>query len=631
MCRGYVWIAAVFRRRVHPIHCSWLGICVWVARLLSAEFMPCLKFCIQALIKKLKGVILSAMCSSEYVRSRYVIIMRASVYVISYCNVSDPCRMLDSYLDLASALDEGAQPTQTRNPLNWGQRTSSASISLSSSSGPLPLRDVVLRPCATSSSNDESTTSSSSSSSGCGWKLNSSMLWIRCSGLRGVLEDFWKQNDWTEGSSGGFELELDADVDVLASLVYYVQTGVLMAPVSPKSKLELLKLSVDLEMNHLHAVALECVHQSLSLDNVQDALTFGKQFYLRDLIATAEDFIRTKTYPVSKFGFQSSATSSSSAGGAASRQRNLVNGMDLQSAIAASLCDVNALLAQDSVTPSSSSSSGVMQKNGSSSGRGAAAIGSSTAMNVSSVSGAYNIVNVNESSTSSAGTSAKAKTMSQATIEAQIISGSSSSNRPTMTATASTLSAPSASTAQHSSSGKQIPLKSGGIYSLLLQGQDGGDASNSNAIPRTAEGKMPGKVMGTTSTAPANKQKLGSKPTAGKPQQSGAANTKRSSSAGAPDGVEADNSFDSANSEDIVEYSNRMSLAPQKPLTQQQKRYEQTCTVLSMSCFDLEYCVFLGWLKCRSLAIPSPRSPHPAVPAARSRMTTKILRKEKIR
>jgi hypothetical protein len=344
---------------------------------------------------------------------------------------------------------------------------------------------------------------------------------IRSLGFRNLLEEFWQQNNWSAESSKSFDLELDANAEVLASFVYFIQSGVLIAPAASMDRLELLKLSVELEMSSLRKLALDNIHQMLTAESAREALVFAKQSGINDLYDLAEEFTNVGVFPAANFRFQFSHSRQSSLS-----KGDLVNGMDLRSAIVASLSDVSAILASDGMP--STSNPAVRQV-------GVAAT----------------------SVTQSIATTSSSSYVSQPPPTVTRDPGGHKQAAPAGYGVELGATTSAAAPRPQPLPGNQKPVKSGGIYSLLLQGE--GSDSTDPISKRTAEAKMPGKVM-SGSNKPAPKSNVGAKAVAG--NKAG----HRSSVSG-----ELDSSFDSAN-DDIVEYSNRMSIVPQKALTQQEKR-----------------------------------------------------------
>lgn len=408
-----------------------------------------------AVASKAKTWMLSAMTASSTVRSR----------------------LLDCWLDLASSFDEGAD------------RPGSTAIQRV---GLLPQKDVLLRARGCSS----------------GWRVNSTLLWTRCLGLRRVLEEFWRQNNWDEHGSHGvpgaaFELELDTTEEVLSCVVDFLHTSLFAPPATTDARMNLVKLVADLEMLALRKLAIECLHNLLKVSSVAEVLAFGRTHRLPDVVRIAEEFSVAGKLPVCRFGSIGDTT--------------MHQNLNLREAIAASLSDVTAILGSSSV-PSASTKTAP-----------------SKPMMPAGPTYSPDAFNAQE------------RTSSVSTTNT--MTGDNLRNKPSVSAKG---------------------LKSGGIYKLLLEESDDVTAASYSgthigtlaAAPgiRSQDVKMPGRVMGTASNTRPGTSNAKAAPGVGVPARAGPGRKTTSSQQQHEDDAQ------------LVEYSRRMSLAPQKELTANEKR-----------------------------------------------------------
>ena len=338
---------------------------------------------------------------------------------------------------------------------------------------------------------------------------------FRCLGLRRVLEEFWRQNNWDERGSHGvpgaaFELELDTTEEVLACVVEFIHTSLFAPPATADARLNLIKLVADLEMSSLRKLAVEGLHHLLTASSAAQVLAFGRTHRLPDVVRIAEEFAVAGKLPACRFGLLGDKVS----------HQNL----NLREAIAASLSDVTAILGSSSVSVSSS----------------------------------------RQAPTRPAPAAAVVPAYTPETFDVQDRSASSNNSNTLIS---------DHSRSRSGAAGKG--LKSGGIYKLLLEESEDAAAASYNVATgsttvnasgiRAQDVKMPGRVMGTTTTNNNNNSRPGT--SNGKMTTGVAAKS-------AP-GRKVSSSQQQQHEEDaqLVEYSRRMSLAPQRELTANEKRY----------------------------------------------------------
>ena len=166
-------------------------------------------------------------------------------------------------------------------------------------------------------------------SGGVGWFLCSSILWLRCPALRESLENYW--SDETDETDDPLLISVNASASVLASLCKYLHTGIFLFPCDSDKKLELYAVASQLEMTHLASVVGDSIINCLSLDRVDDAIDFCKDYNLQDLERSCRTFKVAGHKPTIHFNI--GGATNDSPGGAALKQ-----------AIMASLNDVTELL-----------------------------------------------------------------------------------------------------------------------------------------------------------------------------------------------------------------------------------------------------------------------------------------------
>jgi WW domain len=120
------------------------------------------------------------------------------------------------------------------------------------------------------------------------WRLCSGIMWVRCPGLRGILDEFW------DAGGGGLELNIDASWDTLNSTCYYIHTSVLIPPVRFLYKLELVKVAMELEMPYLVSLAIENVEQHLTAEYIAVTMEFSEALEIYQLKEFCENFMTAK-------------------------------------------------------------------------------------------------------------------------------------------------------------------------------------------------------------------------------------------------------------------------------------------------------------------------------------------------
>jgi hypothetical protein len=143
------------------------------------------------------------------------------------------------------------------------------------------------------------------------WHLQSSIVWARCQGLRGVIEGFW-----ADAPEGGLELEIDAGPRAVEALCRFIHTGcATISTLDTESHLEVIKLASDLGLECLlkHGISQlgEEAATSQSGHLVTRACSFAELYDIDDL-RVACDLWRTRSEPLDHFGRKESSTHSRS-------------------------------------------------------------------------------------------------------------------------------------------------------------------------------------------------------------------------------------------------------------------------------------------------------------------------------
>lgn len=195
-------------------------------------------------------------------------------------NMSPVIRMklLNMFIDLSCSIDALGHPSKLKDPRLSFLATKSTekddakskirNFLVEDSQDPPILRDIEWKP-----QNQEP------------WRLCSSIMWIRCPGMRGIIDEFW------DAGGGGLQLSIDASSETLNSVCRYIHTGVLISPLRYLHKLELIKVAVELEMVTLANLAIENVIQNLTAEYVTITKQFSEALDLCELSETCQKFL----------------------------------------------------------------------------------------------------------------------------------------------------------------------------------------------------------------------------------------------------------------------------------------------------------------------------------------------------
>ena len=109
----------------------------------------------------------------------------------------------------------------------------------------------------------------------------------RCPALREIIQDFWQQG------GGCLELSIDASDEVVASVCHYIHHGLLALPGLTKHQLELLRVSSELGMLGFQHSVEEAIEQLLVRDNVREIAHFSESFGFNGLVKACSNFMQT--------------------------------------------------------------------------------------------------------------------------------------------------------------------------------------------------------------------------------------------------------------------------------------------------------------------------------------------------
>jgi hypothetical protein len=118
--------------------------------------------------------------------------------------------------------------------------------------------------------------------SGNPWKLWSSIIYCRCPGLRDNIDEFWESGEEI------LHLAIDVSNECLYTTCKYIYSSIYFPPSKFICKLELVKVSIELDMHELMKSAVEDVQRSLTDEYLDLTRSFGISHQLDDLVKYCE-------------------------------------------------------------------------------------------------------------------------------------------------------------------------------------------------------------------------------------------------------------------------------------------------------------------------------------------------------
>jgi hypothetical protein len=116
--------------------------------------------------------------------------------------------------------------------------------------------------------------------SGVGWQLNSVLLWLRCPALRDLVNDFWQQGGGShtaESAGSVLELSIDASDEVVETICHYVHYGGLVLPSTLALQLETLKVASELGLIALQDQLENFLCQDICAENLDTLYHAAKE------------------------------------------------------------------------------------------------------------------------------------------------------------------------------------------------------------------------------------------------------------------------------------------------------------------------------------------------------------------
>jgi hypothetical protein len=104
--------------------------------------------------------------------------------------------------------------------------------------------------------------------------------------MREIVENFW------DGGGGGLDITVGASDEVLATICCYMHTGMVLFPRRIARQMELIRVSIELGVHSLYAVACEHLMRNLTRQAVPIVLAFADEYELDDLHNQCELFAK---------------------------------------------------------------------------------------------------------------------------------------------------------------------------------------------------------------------------------------------------------------------------------------------------------------------------------------------------
>lgn len=384
------------------------------------------------------------------------------------------------------------------------------------------------------------------------------LLLHRCPGLRNIIEDLW------DSGGGGLELGLDASFATLDSICQFMHTGVFIAPTQYFHQLELIKVVSELEMINLRMEAFEILREQMTEENAPFTMEFAQTFGMYDLESICHQFLQygkkenvidvklLPSYSVMSPGNGNNRSLSNNDNSNPNKTKNgdinttikesksLKGGSNLQQEVWASLKDVDDLL-----NPLVASMPVIKEKER-----------EKPTLSSTSVSAGFggipgsSFIEANDRYQVTAATEAYPSSMLSSNEKNSLKSKSSASASTSM----------------------NVKLKSGGIYALLLENSELGEDSMHSDLGSLYDDS----VVFQSQTSSKMGSQAGS--TKNSSNQSGNSSISLASNKNSTKS-KANQSKGSAAGVKIMEFDKNMSIVPEKPLSEREKRYHDCLIV----------------------------------------------------